>query len=160
VGRKKEALHEKELGNEAYKKKDFEAAITHYNRWGEGPRGWLGGQQYSSTAVQQHSRAAAWPSAAAECGGRAAQRPHACHATPCQPQCHPGPPAHRPPLPPHPVLPCTACLYRRAIELYDQDISFLSNRAAVHFEMGNYAACIDDCDKGERWPTSAYLFTD
>jgi stress-induced-phosphoprotein 1 len=32
VCRKKEALHEKELGNEAYKKKDFEAAITHYNR--------------------------------------------------------------------------------------------------------------------------------
>ena len=30
--RKKEALQEKELGNDAYKKKDFERAIQHYNR--------------------------------------------------------------------------------------------------------------------------------
>jgi hypothetical protein len=55
------------------------------------------------------------------------------------------------------VLPCTACLYRRAIELYDQDISFLSNRAAVHFEMGHFAACIDDCDKGERVGLSGWV---
>lgn len=31
-GRKKEALQEKEAGNEAYKKKDFEQALAHYNR--------------------------------------------------------------------------------------------------------------------------------
>lgn len=37
----------------------------------------------------------------------------------------------------------------RAIELYDQDISFLSNRAAVHFEKGDYEQCIADCDEGE-----------
>ena len=36
----------------------------------------------------------------------------------------------------------------RAIELYDQDISFLSNRAAVHYEAGDLDACIADCDKG------------
>lgn len=30
--RKKEALQEKELGNEAYKKKEFDRAIQHYNR--------------------------------------------------------------------------------------------------------------------------------
>lgn len=30
--RKKEALQEKELGNEAYKKKQFDEAITHYDR--------------------------------------------------------------------------------------------------------------------------------
>ncbi|PRW58562.1 Heat shock STI [Chlorella sorokiniana] len=65
LNKKKEALQEKELGNEAYKKKEFEAAIQHYNR---------------------------------------------------------------------------------AIELYDQDVSFLSNRAAVHFEMGDFQQCIKDCD--------------
>lgn len=45
------------------------------------------------------------------------------------------------------------CLYlpaahRRAIELYDQDVSFLSNRAAVHFEKGDFEECIKDCDTG------------
>ncbi len=30
--RKKEALQEKELGNEAYKKKQFDEAIAHYDR--------------------------------------------------------------------------------------------------------------------------------
>lgn len=65
LNKKKEALQEKELGNEAYKKKEFDRAIQHYNR---------------------------------------------------------------------------------AIELYDQDVSFLSNRAAVHFEKADYEECIKDCD--------------
>jgi hypothetical protein len=34
----------------------------------------------------------------------------------------------------------------RAIELYDADISFLTNRAAVHYEMGDLDAAIADCD--------------
>lgn len=60
------AIKEKEAGNEAYKKKDFEAAIKHYNR---------------------------------------------------------------------------------AMELDDTDISFLTNRAAVYFEMKDFERCIEDCDK-------------
>ncbi|KAL4437043.1 hypothetical protein ABPG75_004182 [Micractinium tetrahymenae] len=66
LNKKKEALQEKEAGNEAYKRKQFDQALAHYNR---------------------------------------------------------------------------------AIELYDQDISFLSNRAAVHFEKGDLEACIADCDE-------------
>ncbi|CAL1375661.1 unnamed protein product [Linum trigynum] len=64
--RKAQALKEKELGNAAYKKKDFETAIAHYTK---------------------------------------------------------------------------------AIELYDEDISFITNRAAVYLEMGKYEECIKDCDK-------------
>nr|ABK24283.1 unknown [Picea sitchensis] len=64
--RKAEAQKEKELGNAAYKKKDFEIAIKHYTK---------------------------------------------------------------------------------AMDLDDEDISFLTNRAAVYLEMGKYEECIKDCDK-------------
>ncbi|KAK9277373.1 hypothetical protein L1049_006916 [Liquidambar formosana] len=37
--------------------------------------------------------------------------------------------------------------YSKAIELDDEDISFLTNRAAVYLEMGQYEECIKDCDK-------------
>ncbi|KAF7139527.1 hypothetical protein RHSIM_Rhsim07G0103800 [Rhododendron simsii] len=37
--------------------------------------------------------------------------------------------------------------YTRAIELDDEDISFLTNRAAVYLEMGKYEECVQDCDK-------------
>lgn len=37
--------------------------------------------------------------------------------------------------------------YDKAFELYDEDISFLTNRAAVQFEQGAYDECIADCDK-------------
>lgn len=37
--------------------------------------------------------------------------------------------------------------YSKAIELDDEDISFLTNRAAVYLEMGKYEDCIKDCDK-------------
>ncbi|KAH7659512.1 stress-induced-phosphoprotein 1 [Dioscorea alata] len=37
--------------------------------------------------------------------------------------------------------------YTRALELDDEDISFLTNRAAVYMEMGKYEDCIKDCDK-------------
>ncbi|KAH7863951.1 hypothetical protein Vadar_023927 [Vaccinium darrowii] len=37
--------------------------------------------------------------------------------------------------------------YSKAIELDDEDISFLTNRAAVYLEMGKYEECIQDCDK-------------
>ncbi|XP_058084908.1 hsp70-Hsp90 organizing protein-like [Magnolia sinica] len=37
--------------------------------------------------------------------------------------------------------------YTRAMELDDEDISFLTNRAAVYMEMGKYDDCIKDCDK-------------
>ncbi|GMH26629.1 hypothetical protein Nepgr_028472 [Nepenthes gracilis] len=37
--------------------------------------------------------------------------------------------------------------YTKATELDDEDISFLTNRAAVYFEMGKYDECINDCDK-------------
>ncbi|KAI4303228.1 hypothetical protein MLD38_038883 [Melastoma candidum] len=37
--------------------------------------------------------------------------------------------------------------YSRAIELDDEDISFLTNRAAVYLEMGRCEDCIKDCDK-------------
>lgn len=36
--------------------------------------------------------------------------------------------------------------YNKALELYDGDVSFLTNRAAVHFEKGDYEAAIKDCD--------------
>lgn len=32
--------------------------------------------------------------------------------------------------------------YTKAMALYPEDISFLTNRAAVHFETGDYEACI------------------
>uniref|UniRef100_A0A7S0RRP4 STI1 domain-containing protein n=1 Tax=Chlamydomonas leiostraca TaxID=1034604 RepID=A0A7S0RRP4_9CHLO len=37
--------------------------------------------------------------------------------------------------------------YNKALELYDGDISFLTNRAAVFFETGQYDKCMEDCDK-------------
>ncbi|KAL1559751.1 Hsp70-Hsp90 organizing protein 3 [Salvia divinorum] len=37
--------------------------------------------------------------------------------------------------------------YSKAVELDDEDISFLTNRAAVYLEMGKYEDCIKDCDK-------------
>lgn len=37
--------------------------------------------------------------------------------------------------------------YSKAIELDDEDISFLTNRAAVYLEMGQCEDCINDCDK-------------
>ncbi|KAK9927483.1 hypothetical protein M0R45_024664 [Rubus argutus] len=64
--RKAEALKEKEAGNAAYKKKDFDTAIQHYTK---------------------------------------------------------------------------------AMELDDEDISYLLNRAATYLEMGQYDDCIKDCDK-------------
>lgn len=36
--------------------------------------------------------------------------------------------------------------YSKAIELDDEDISFVTNRAAVYLEMGKYEDCIKDCD--------------
>ncbi|KAF8109856.1 LOW QUALITY PROTEIN: hypothetical protein N665_0090s0038 [Sinapis alba] len=66
--RKEKALKEKEMGNAAYKKKDFETAIKHY---------------------------------------------------------------------------CTL----HTMEIDDEYISYITNRAAVHLEMGKYDECIKDCDK-------------
>jgi stress-induced-phosphoprotein 1 len=37
--------------------------------------------------------------------------------------------------------------YTKAVELNDEDISFLTNRAAVFLEMGKYEDCIKDCEK-------------
>ncbi|XP_075099617.1 hsp70-Hsp90 organizing protein 3-like [Nicotiana tabacum] len=37
--------------------------------------------------------------------------------------------------------------YSKAIELDDEDISFITNRAAVYLEMGKYEDCIKDCDQ-------------
>ncbi|KAI3858134.1 hypothetical protein MKX03_022453 [Papaver bracteatum] len=37
--------------------------------------------------------------------------------------------------------------YTRAMELNDEDISFITNRAAVYLEMGKYEECIKDCDR-------------
>ncbi|WRX18233.1 Tetratricopeptide repeat 1 - like 7 [Theobroma cacao] len=37
--------------------------------------------------------------------------------------------------------------YTKAMELDDEDISYLTNRAAVYLEMGKYEDCIKDCDK-------------
>ncbi|KAF9617177.1 hypothetical protein IFM89_034328 [Coptis chinensis] len=37
--------------------------------------------------------------------------------------------------------------YSKAIELDSEDVSFLTNRAAVYLEMGKYEECIKDCDK-------------
>lgn len=36
--------------------------------------------------------------------------------------------------------------YTKAMELDDKDISYLTNRAAVYLEMGEYEECIKDCD--------------
>jgi len=44
--------------------------------------------------------------------------------------------------------------YTKAMELDDKDISYITNRAAVHFEMGNLTECIKDCDLAvERGPS-------
>ncbi|KAB2067134.1 hypothetical protein ERO13_A09G195100v2 [Gossypium hirsutum] len=64
--KKEKALKEKETGNDAYKKKDFETAIQHYTK---------------------------------------------------------------------------------AMEIDDEDISYITNRAAVYLEMGKYGDCIKDCEK-------------
>ncbi|ESQ38220.1 hypothetical protein EUTSA_v10028542mg [Eutrema salsugineum] len=37
--------------------------------------------------------------------------------------------------------------YTKAMELDDEDISYLTNRAAVYLEMGKYEECIEDCDR-------------
>lgn len=37
--------------------------------------------------------------------------------------------------------------YTKALKLWDEDISFYTNRAAVYLEMGNNDKCIEDCDK-------------
>ncbi|XVF51672.1 hypothetical protein PTKIN_Ptkin04bG0203300 [Pterospermum kingtungense] len=37
--------------------------------------------------------------------------------------------------------------YTTAMELDDEDISYITNRAAVYLEMGKYEDCIKDCDK-------------
>ncbi|CAA6666818.1 unnamed protein product [Spirodela intermedia] len=37
--------------------------------------------------------------------------------------------------------------YTKALELDDEDISFLTNRAAVYLEMGKYEECVKDCDR-------------
>nr|BAJ85944.1 predicted protein [Hordeum vulgare subsp. vulgare]BAJ97130.1 predicted protein [Hordeum vulgare subsp. vulgare] len=37
--------------------------------------------------------------------------------------------------------------YTKAMELDDEDISYLTNRAAVYIEMGKFDECIADCDK-------------
>lgn len=37
--------------------------------------------------------------------------------------------------------------YNKAIDLYSGDISFISNRAAVKFEQGDFDGCIADCDE-------------
>ncbi|CAM8877582.1 unnamed protein product [Rhodiola kirilowii] len=37
--------------------------------------------------------------------------------------------------------------YTKAMELDDEDISYITNRAAVYLEMGRYEDCIKDCDR-------------
>ncbi|ERM94729.1 hypothetical protein AMTRI_Chr03g143920 [Amborella trichopoda] len=37
--------------------------------------------------------------------------------------------------------------YTKAMEIDDEDISYLTNKAAVYLEMGKYEECIKDCDK-------------
>lgn len=37
--------------------------------------------------------------------------------------------------------------YNKALELFDQDISFITNRAAVKYETGDLEGCIEDCEK-------------
>ncbi|KAK7330721.1 hypothetical protein VNO77_24919 [Canavalia gladiata] len=37
--------------------------------------------------------------------------------------------------------------YTKAMELDDEDISYLTNRAAVYLEMGKFDECMQDCDK-------------
>ncbi|GKU95487.1 hypothetical protein SLEP1_g8844 [Rubroshorea leprosula] len=37
--------------------------------------------------------------------------------------------------------------YSKAMEFDDEDISYLTNRAAVYLEMGKYEECIKDCDQ-------------
>lgn len=51
-----------------------------------------------------------------------------------------------------------AC-YNQAIELYDgpESVSFLTNRAAVYFEMAKYEECIKDCDDAYHKGLSAHV---
>ncbi|PPR89305.1 hypothetical protein GOBAR_AA31376 [Gossypium barbadense] len=37
--------------------------------------------------------------------------------------------------------------YTKAMEIDDEDISYITNRAAVYLEMGKYGDCIKDCEK-------------
>lgn len=37
--------------------------------------------------------------------------------------------------------------YDRAIELYDKDVAFVTNKAAAYFEAGDYEACVKTCDE-------------
>ncbi|KAG6634257.1 hypothetical protein I3843_12G104800 [Carya illinoinensis] len=37
--------------------------------------------------------------------------------------------------------------YTKAMELDDEDVSYITNRAATYLEMGQYEECIEDCDK-------------
>ncbi|KAE8658494.1 Hsp70-Hsp90 organizing protein 1 [Hibiscus syriacus] len=37
--------------------------------------------------------------------------------------------------------------YTKAMEIDDEDVSYITNRAAVYLEMGKYEDCIKDCDK-------------
>ena len=48
--------------------------------------------------------------------------------------------------PTHPPARACACIICSAYELYDQDISFLSNRAAARYEAGDMEGAIADCD--------------
>jgi stress-induced-phosphoprotein 1 len=36
--------------------------------------------------------------------------------------------------------------FTKAMELYEKDLSFVTNRAAVYFEQGDYDAAIKDCE--------------
>jgi tetratricopeptide (TPR) repeat protein len=36
--------------------------------------------------------------------------------------------------------------YSKAIDIYDKDVSFITNRAAAHFEKGDYGEAIKDCE--------------
>ena len=151
--RKKEALHEKELGNEAYKQKLFGEAVTHYNRW-VGRRKTLWAER---CCVCMPPRPPALAAAAACCRRcLLLPQPLLAAVVPSPPPphplllllllllllrcCCPAIAGHVPRFP----LPCSA------LELYDGDVSFLSNRAAVHFETGDYDACIADCEAGRR----------
>ena len=37
--------------------------------------------------------------------------------------------------------------YNKALELFDEDVSFMTNRAAVKYETGDLEGCIEDCEK-------------
>ena len=111
--RKKEALHEKELGNEAYKAKRFDEAIAHYDRCAA----------CLATCLPLLAAVSLPQLPSNRCALRCALPAYLC----CLPACLP---------------------IGRAIELWDQDVSFLSNRAAVHFEKGDFERCMADCDAG------------